>query len=494
MRRNKLKKQEGFLRQGPQGFRLAALCFGVGLLPLVAMPAAGANLLLLPEYLQQVVDKNDSYRSAQRALEAARLQVHEGDVLTAPSAFATLKHSDDHQAGTIYTVDDTIMDVYDFGVSQQTSFGLSGKLHYSMTNLRYNQLAFGPGVTSNVNAALGQPVLELTLPIWRNWAGAETQSQVAAGNSQNEAKLHLQNFALKQLQVQAESAYWVLNLSRQSVKVALDSVQRAKTLVGWNQAKTKVGLADDAEYLQAEAAFQARMVDLQNSQNDLNSASRNFNSLRGLQSDLVPEDLKDLDLQEVRSLKVPVRVGDREDVQAAFAQSVAVRAGAELSKQKYLPTVEVFGLAATNNPVASNTSTVWGDSFNTGRPTTSIGLRLIAPLDFGTVKDLRQGYARDQMAADLDLQRKKLDQEVAWRDLQDRYQQHIKMLDLYEKLEKSQAVKLEYERARRSKGRTTTQQVLNFELEYEQVQFNRIRVMSELLQILSQMKLYGGEA
>jgi outer membrane protein TolC len=66
------------------------------------------------------------------------------------------------------------------------------------------------------------------------------------------------------------------------------------------------------------------------------------------------------------------------------------------------------------------------------------------------------------------------------------------MLDLYERLEKTQLNKLEHERIRRSQGRTTTQQVLNFELDYEQAQLSRLRAMSEMLQLIAQMKLYGG--
>ena len=99
---------------------------------------------------------------------------------------------------------------------------------------------------------------------------------------------------------------------------------------------------------------------------------------------------------------------------------------------------------------------------------------------------------KDQLAADLDVEKKRFDQETNWHDLQDRYQQHLDMLTLYERLEKIQLSKLERERIRRSQGRTTTQQVLNFEVDYEQAQLSRLRAMSELLQIIAQMKLYGG--
>ena len=88
--------------------------------------------------------------------------------------------------------------------------------------------------------------------------------------------------------------------------------------------------------------------------------------------------------------------------------------------------------------------------------------------------------------------KKRFDQETAWHDLKDRYQQHLEMLGLYEKLEKIQLSKLEHERRRRSQGRTTTQQVLYFELDYEQAQLSRLRAMSEMLQLIAQMKLYGG--
>ncbi len=75
--------------------------------------------------------------------------------------------------------------------------------------------------------------------------------------------------------------------------------------------------------------------------------------------------------------------------------------------------------------------------------------------------------------------------------LKDKFQQAKDRLTIYDQLEKTQKTKLEYERVRRQRGRTTTQQVLLFEQDYEQAQLGRIKTMSDILQLLAQMKTYG---
>jgi outer membrane protein TolC len=473
--------------------RWACMIFFVLLHSLQTFAQAGSSLstLSLEKYLGEVRGKNDGFKSANESTEAATLEGQEADLLIEPNLYAQAYHQDDQKPSTLFSAADTITDVWSVGLSETTSFGLSGKLHYDLTNLTYNGFSFPGYPLFNEAFSQGSPVLELTLSLWRNFGGAEVKSQREVGAATAEAKRHQETFAMQNLIAQAESAYWMLNFSRESIKIAQEAVDRARTLVDWNYKKSRTGLADHAEYLQAQAALESHIVDLKNAENDLVTTSRNFNSFRQVESDHVEEDLEIMDPSQFHNLRLPTKVDDREDVKAALAQSRVARASAELSRQKYKPTLELFGLSATNNPNPTALTTSIPDSFSWSRPTSQIGIRLNTPLDWGLVSDVKKGYLRDQMAADLDVKRKRFDQNVAWNDLQDRYRQNLSMLSLYEKLEKVQYDKLTHERDRRAKGRTTTQQVLYFEIDYEQAQLSKIRVMSDMLQLVAQMKLYG---
>jgi len=179
---------------------------------------------------------------------------------------------------------------------------------------------------------------------------------------------------------------------------------------------------------------------------------------------------------------------------AAAEQQRASTAAANLAREKYLPTVELYGTFALNNGDNTASSTAFDDSFNSSRPTRTIGIRFNAPLDTGLIQDSREGHAKDKLAAELAYHRKILDEESGWSDLVKKHQQAQDRYRLYRELEAKQKEKYEYERHRRLVGRTSTQQVLNFETDYQNAQLGRIQTLSELLQIRAQMKLFEGAA
>jgi outer membrane protein TolC len=120
-----------------------------------------------------------------------------------------------------------------------------------------------------------------------------------------------------------------------------------------------------------------------------------------------------------------------------------------------------------------------------------IGLRATIPLDLGTLKRAREGHAAEAQGADWTYQRKAFEEERDWADLTAKFTQAKERLKLAVDLEKVQHEKLTYERDRQQRGRSTLQQVLIYETDFEQAQLGRIRTLADLLQLGAQMKLYG---
>jgi outer membrane protein TolC len=127
----------------------------------------------------------------------------------------------------------------------------------------------------------------------------------------------------------------------------------------------------------------------------------------------------------------------------------------------------------------------------TSRPSTTIGIRVSAPLDFSAQSSARQGYNIEAASADTSFQRKSFEAERDWVDLASKFRQAKERLALYRELETVQRTKLDYERDRHARGRTTTQQVLQFESDFERAQLGRLQTLAELLTLNAQMKLYG---
>lgn len=455
--------------------------------------ASGSGPVLnIRDFLNQVREKHGTYQSAEEARDAAKLYENEGHLLLSPSLFASAQNTMDKKPGTFFTYDSAVTNTYQLGVSETTSVGLSGRLYYTATDLTYTNLTALGSPGENLHYLQASPVLELTLPLWRNWLGEETRNQVEQSDAQSASTTHMQAYNMKSVLSQAATAYWNLALSRESMRVAQDAVERDEQLVKWHERRQRNGLGDKADVLQAQAALQTKLIDLKNAQDNERAFARIFNLSRGRLSSSVAEKLMPLDESFVDQIKIPERSGNREDVTASIEQSKSTTAAAEVSRQKYLPTLELYGSAALNNGNPTDVNNAYADSFRTDRPTNTIGIRLNAPLDLGLISNVRQGWAKEKKSAELTAQRKLLEQENDWNDLVDKFHQSQERFGLYQKLEKKQKEKFDYERARRTAGRTTTQQVLNFELDYEQAQLGRIQSLSDMLLVYSQMKMYEG--
>jgi outer membrane protein TolC len=192
----------------------------------------------------------------------------------------------------------------------------------------------------------------------------------------------------------------------------------------------------------------------------------------------------------IDKLPVPQRQPVRDDVKAALDQVRVTKATAELAQQKYKPTLEVFGSAALNNEDPTSPGTAYGGSFRTNKPTTMVGVRINAPLGLDNIRKSSEGWEQTKIAADESYQRKLLEQDHDWSVLNDRFKQAQDRIHLYTDLETKQKDKFDNERQRRTAGRTTTQQVLLFENDYESAQISRIQALADFFTVYSQMKLY----
>ena len=401
-----------------------------------------------------------------------------------PQFFSGWQYSSDAKPSSVPTFryDKVLNQTLSAGVSQQTDFGLNAKFSYLLSQTEYKPLA-GPYYE-------GRPVVEFTQSLWRNFFGRETRAGVDASRFSNQAKKFGESFKSQTILLDAEAAYWRLVLARESVQISKDAVERASRLETWSRNRVRLHLSDRSEGLQTTATLRLRELELRTAQDEERSASLAFNGARGLVSNQVEENLQKLTPEMIASFRVPERAKDRSDVLAADRMAKAGKANAELAREKTRPTLEAYGSYAYNSQ-SSEYSKAVSDSWGNDRPTQMIGVRLSLPMDYSLAHNVQQGWAKEAYAADLLLQRKRLEQERDWSDLSQRFTQAKERLALAEQLTQTQNEKYNYERERQLRGRSTLLQVLTFEADLQGAQYNRLRVVGELMQIVAQMKLYG---
>lgn len=458
---------------------------------LIAFPvmSSGAQLSL-DDFLKQVTEKNQSITASKLIAESADNRADEGKLIFRPNVFAQAQAASDKKPTTNVNAqgDRTDHNFFTVGLIQQFNFGLQGKLGYDFSHTQiYNA---SPAFLPQSDFHDGVARLELTQSLWRNFWGKETRSQETIITGQAQANKHGENFKVAATLAQAESLYWSLSQLRKVVIVQKESLERAQKIRSWNQRRLSSGLAESSDFLQSDANFKAREYELKSSLQDVKNLQRATNSLRGIDSDLFTEELESVNSKYIKSLSLPPKAELRDDTKAALEIQKISKASAELSIEKNKPVFEVYGAYALNGRDKERNQAI-SKSFKSDHDTKAIGVRFVAPLDFGTTGDNISGYKKEQIAAEQNFQRKLFEQEQQWSDLTSKFEDAKIKLSLVEKIEEAQKIKASNERDRLNKGRTVTFQVLNFEQDYAQSELLRIQSETNILNIYAQLKTFS---
>jgi outer membrane protein TolC len=462
-------------------------------------PARSEGRLTLSGYLNAVKTGNSGYQGNVESAQGAELRSEEV-LLQKTTLYSNLTYTSDGKlpSSLLVLYDSQVSQTYSLGVSHLTDFGLTAKFHYDLFYTYYVNpvsLIKIPGVNANLiplSYAVASPVLELTQNFWSGGFGRTTQALVEQSEASALATSYNSSFQSKSTLVQAELAYWKLAQSRQTIHVQQEALDRARKIYSWNVEKAKLHLRENSDVLQAQALAKRVELQLLTAHNGERTAARAFNTARGISSEEVPETLDEVTAEMITQLQTPKRVAFRDDVKALQCSVRASLAGNVVSKEKDLPTLDVFANLSLNgqtNYVATDISTTIGNSFS-HRPTETIGVRFNMPIS-GVRSKVLEGWQKEHVAAEKSLDQKLFEQEQNWKDLNEALSDRKKELELALNFEEVQKSKLGNERARYKSGRTTTYQVLMFEQDYLEAEMSRIASQVAVLTNFAQLKLFG---
>lgn len=466
-------------------------CMKAVLAVLSMVPSLGFSAqLTLNDFLNQVQEKNQGVVANKLVAEGTAAREEEGRLIFRPSLFAQAEIMVDKKpvANPAAQGDRTDVEYATVGLAQNFNFGLKAQFSYTIFHTKiYNAgQTFVPLADFNDGVAK----FELSQSLWRNWNGKEYKAQADLIDAQAKASKHVANFTVQSTIVQAESIYWSLSQTKKLIQVQRDNLDRAKQISSWNSRRVSNGLSERSDFLQADSNLKLREYELQNALQQQNLLQRNFNSMRGIDSNVVTEELEPVVTTNLKTLPPPPKADLREDTKAALEQANLARANAAIAIERNRPTFELYGSYAFNGRDPQRADAVT-NSFKNDHATSSIGVRFNTPLDFGTVSSAIDGYKKEQIAADYNYQRKVFDQDREYNDLITRFEDAKVRLNLAEKISATQRTKTTNERNRLNNGRTTTFQVLTFELDLAQADVLKIQTETDLLNIYAQLKLYS---
>ncbi len=456
---------------------------------LVAGPGAARAELSLNGYLGQVRSQNKGVRGADTTSRGAGELATMGRLLIVPTLYGDAHFADDKKPNTnpLFLGTETNFKSYTLGVSQLTTVGLEAKLSYTLTNTALTGTS--PAFVPEASFYEARPMLEVTQSLWRNGLGATTRANQRLLEAQQLASQHSESFRVRVALSEAEMTYTRLALAREAVTVAREGLERAARIRDWNKRRSNIHLADETDYYQAEAALEIRRLELQGALDEELSAARAFNAARDVDSEEV-EALVPLNAESVTGVEAPGRAGQREDVKAAAQLEQINEASAELALQTLSPDLQIYGSLAYNGHKRSEGSAM-SDSMTSQFPTWVAGVRFSAPLALPTIFKSRQGQHDLMTGAQLSYEHKVFEQESDWKELTRRFTESKRRFELSRAIEKAQKIKLDHEKNRFTKGRTTAFQVLSFEQDYATSQLGRIRAEGDVLRVVAQMKTFG---
>ena len=457
---------------------------------LLAAAAQPAFALTLDEYLGQVRLNNEGVRGAKLGEEAKGLRLSEATLFFKPSFFLTGEYSDDKRPtnAPAFQGTQTVRSTFRTGLAQTFRTGTKATVSYNINKTEIKGAGPLLALTSFSDVA---PQFELSQSLWRNFMGSEFEANEQAQLSQVESSRLNDQFNLKQLLIKAENTYWRLVFAEESLKVQKESLARAVKLRDWNSSRMRNNLVDEADYLQAEANLQSRELEYETTMIELESAKREFNSIRQSSEDVSLMSDGPNDRSFLLTAKMPEKSGVREDVLMAIENQKLILANTILGTERNKPNLELYGSYSMNG--RGSTYTPAETQALTGtRPWSIVGVRFSTPLDFGALSDYRKGYVQEKAAADLTSRRKVYEVDREYEILAQRFDQFKKRLRLSKRMEEIQQKKLLSEKKRFSQGRTTTFQVLQFEQDYANTQLLTLRNEAELFSTYNQLKLFTG--
>ncbi|WP_141733746.1 TolC family protein [Oligoflexus tunisiensis] len=463
-----------------------------------------ARTLTLEEYLTQVRTSNQSLRSAHATIEATKQREYSSDLITTPQVFGQVAHSvDEKPPSNILSGDKMEATTYSLGVQKIWSFGLQSQLSYNLNKIDIERDDFpsllAPGVINPLVAlnddstkrwSEGRTQLDLVQPLWKNWMGREYDLNREATQAKLSAQRQGEQYKIKALLAQAEFIYWQLALATDAVRTQEGALVRFQKIRDWVKKRVNLSLADRADLLQAEAGLKARRFELELSKRDRISLQRTFNSLRSVQGDRLEVDIMPISSRMLSDMTMAAGSIKRLDVEVARSLEKAAESEVQQWREKFKPDVSIFGSYAANSRDDSLSGAA-SDAFKSDKPTMVIGLKFSTPLDRDLINRERTGLVKASEAARQEREQMEFNARQEWEDLMRQLSDAKIRLHLANEIESAQKQKLDYERNRLERGRTTTYQILLFEQDYASAQLGAIKAKADILGIIAKLKSFG---
>lgn len=448
-----------------KGFCQKTLCLSVG-----AFIASSASALTLDGFLQRVQEKHLSVKSLNAQKEASDSRLVAGDVGLAPILSLKASILDDKNIQSLggYLTDHTKATEYSLGLAKKFSTGTNAQVLASVTETQLvgTNLTATPPQGFDQTFARGSLGISVSQSLWKDGFGAATSLRREREALVSQAEKQSYDLQLKQLMIDAESAYWDYLYQQEELSQRKDSLQRAKRIESWMQKRVGNGIGDDSDLLNAQGLVAGRELQLLASQDESLAVEKKMRDLLELAGD---ETLPDVtgDLRSNRKLEqmISSHQGGRRvrlDTYLSILEAKAKATAANEIADAYRPDLVLEGQYKTNSNENRMTDAANKIS-DSSRPTEAVALKLVWLLDSDLKNAAKQTAKSEALAANYKKDRKLLEGESAWQEMNRRHSELSKKILAADLAANIQTKKAAAQRDKLSKGRAITTDVVTAE-------------------------------
>jgi len=467
---------------------------------LCLLPAAGFGYetLTLGDYLKKVRTNNPEIKSIELSIDAMGKKVLELDMAYSPYLSGGYNYTDDKSGpgfGSTLLTKEMTANSWTVNASKKFGFGSTVSLGYSSMDARFDLLTptaiIGPALLSDFAGYQIKPFARIEQSLLRDINSGLTRSGIEKARASVRAGQYMQLFRKQQILMRARTAYWGLSLARDVSAFRTVSLDRTEKLLRWNENRLGLDLADRSDFLQSQAAFKLRQLNLQMAREDEVKAASDFNELLGLPDDTVDYELEKLsDKLALYKGMTLNRSGERADVLSARETFTGSQWAERETKYRAMPELTLAGSWSLTGLGLSYSDT-WSQVAGAEKPTLTLGINFVVPLDYRTLETVKEGYRRDFASSAAALQKTELSARKDWLKTTRSWNDVKTRLALAQEIKDIQEQRVANEQERFRKGRTTTFLLLNAENDLDDATLNVYRLVFEAIATDAQADLYN---
>jgi len=452
------------------------------------LPCLVQAKISLKDYLSQIQSSNGDYQSAELGVRSAKEKSDGPSLLFSPNLLSGVQYYQDLRLpSNPLAGKSTKYSQINLGIAKTSPLGFTWKVS---DGLSYTSVAGASPLFISVPQYYEHiPKIEFEIPLWRNFGGREWEYLSNAQKKEIEVESISQEFRMKMVLLEAESIFFQLLNLRKSIHIQESMIAQTMLLNDWVARRVQNDLTDRADLFETGSALKWRKLELENSRMTEQELARKFNALRGESPEVSVGELDEAGLPNATADILPVVKDSRGDFRAKEVGVEMQRYLHQQSIEKFKPDIKAY-LQTSFNGKDKMLNDAIKDGAQLKHPEWTVGINMVLPLDREVISSVTSGHKTAIMSAESMLHQSRENLKDERKTILSKLDNLAAQIQQVIDLENSEKSKVEYERERLKKGKTTTYQLIVNEGSWSRARLKHIELVSNWQTLRSKLKLF----